>query len=71
MVILDELCSGTNPSEGVEMFALVLKLLGQVEPLAFVGASARAGVDPRELNRGDCGCGISSHAAHAEREGNR
>lgn len=36
MVILDELCSGTNPSEGVEMFALVLKLLGEVEPLAFV-----------------------------------
>lgn len=36
MVILDELCSGTNPSEGIELFALVLKLLRQVEPIAFV-----------------------------------
>ena len=36
MVVLDELCSGTNPSEGVEVFALVLKLLRQVRPTAFV-----------------------------------
>ena len=36
MVVMDELCSGTNPSEGVEVFALVLKLLRQVHPTAFV-----------------------------------
>lgn len=36
LVILDELCSGTNPSEGIEVFALVLELLAKVEPLAFI-----------------------------------
>ena len=36
MVILDELCSGTNPSEGVEVFAMVLRLLRHVQPTAFV-----------------------------------
>ncbi len=36
MVILDELCSGTNPSEGVEVFSMVLQLLRQVQPTAFV-----------------------------------
>ncbi|REJ83233.1 MAG: DNA mismatch repair protein [Acidobacteria bacterium] len=36
MVILDELCSGTNPSEGVEVFSMVLRLLRQVEPTAYV-----------------------------------
>jgi DNA mismatch repair protein MutS2 len=36
MVVLDELCSGTNPSEGVEVFAMVLHLLRRVEPTAFV-----------------------------------
>ncbi|HUP22229.1 MAG TPA: DNA mismatch repair protein [Thermoanaerobaculia bacterium] len=35
MVILDELCSGTNPSEGTEVFAMVLRLLRRVEPRAF------------------------------------
>ena len=32
MVILDELCSGTNPSEGEEIFELVVKMLGRLEP---------------------------------------
>ncbi len=36
MVILDELCSGTNPSEGIEVFTLVLQLLRRVDPVAFV-----------------------------------
>jgi DNA mismatch repair protein MutS2 len=36
MVVLDELCSGTNPSEGIEVFAMVLRLLARVEPNAFV-----------------------------------
>lgn len=36
MVILDELCSGTNPSEGAEVFSLVLRLLERVRPVAFI-----------------------------------
>ncbi len=36
MVVLDELCSGTNPSEGIEVFTLVLQLLRRVEPVAYV-----------------------------------
>lgn len=36
MIILDELCSGTNPSEGIEVFEMVLRLLRDVEPIAFV-----------------------------------
>jgi DNA mismatch repair protein MutS2 len=36
MVILDELCSGTNPSEGEEIFELVLSLLSELRPQAFV-----------------------------------
>lgn len=36
MVILDELCSGTNPSEGEEIFELVVKMLSRLHPQAFV-----------------------------------
>ena len=36
MVVLDELCSGTNPSEGIEVFTLVLQLLEQVRPAAYL-----------------------------------
>lgn len=36
MVLVDELCSGTNPSEGEEMFELVVSLLGELHPQAFV-----------------------------------
>jgi DNA mismatch repair protein MutS2 len=36
LVILDELCSGTNPSEGEEIFRLVVNLLGEVRPAAFI-----------------------------------
>ncbi|HEY8077252.1 MAG TPA: DNA mismatch repair protein, partial [Labilithrix sp.] len=36
MVILDELCSGTNPSEGEEIFELVVKMLTRLEPQAFI-----------------------------------
>ena len=36
MVVLDELCSGTNPSEGIEVFAMVLRLLRHMSPTAFV-----------------------------------
>jgi DNA mismatch repair protein MutS2 len=36
MVILDELCSGTNPSEGEEIFELVIRMLNKLSPQAFI-----------------------------------
>ena len=36
VVLLDELCSGTNPSEGEELFRLVLDLLAELRPQAFL-----------------------------------
>ncbi|MEO7035420.1 MAG: DNA mismatch repair protein [Polyangiaceae bacterium] len=36
LVILDELCSGTNPSEGEDIFELVVSLLADLEPQAFI-----------------------------------
>lgn len=36
MVVLDELCSGTNPSEGEEIFELVVSLLIELRPQAFI-----------------------------------
>lgn len=36
VVLLDELCSGTNPSEGEEIFELVVRMLAKLEPRAFI-----------------------------------
>jgi DNA mismatch repair protein MutS2 len=36
LVILDELCSGTNPSEGEEIFRLVVSLLSELKPRVFI-----------------------------------
>jgi DNA mismatch repair protein MutS2 len=36
LVLLDELCSGTNPSEAIEIVDMVLRLLRQLDPVAFV-----------------------------------
>lgn len=36
MVVLDELCSGTNPSEGEEIFELVIEMLTLLRPQAFI-----------------------------------
>jgi DNA mismatch repair protein MutS2 len=36
VVLLDELCSGTNPSEGEEIFELVTDLLEELEPQSFI-----------------------------------
>lgn len=36
LVILDEFCSGTNPSEGEEIFYLVLTLLKELRPEVFI-----------------------------------
>jgi DNA mismatch repair protein MutS2 len=32
VIVLDELCSGTNPSEGEEIFRLVIQLLSELHP---------------------------------------
>jgi DNA mismatch repair protein MutS2 len=36
LVLLDELCSGTNPSEAIEIVDMVLRLLCQIQPFAMV-----------------------------------
>jgi DNA mismatch repair protein MutS2 len=36
LILLDELCSGTNPSEAIEIVDVVLRLLRQINPVAFV-----------------------------------
>lgn len=36
LVLVDELCSGTSPSEGEEMFTMVLELLHELGPSAYV-----------------------------------
>jgi DNA mismatch repair protein MutS2 len=36
LVIVDELCSGTNPQEGEDIFRLVVKLLGELRPATFI-----------------------------------
>jgi len=36
LVVLDELCSGTNPSEGEEIFRLVVSLLSELKPRVFI-----------------------------------
>lgn len=36
VVVLDELCSGTNPSEGEEIFRLVLELIAQLSPQVWI-----------------------------------
>ncbi|MFQ5525188.1 MAG: DNA mismatch repair protein [Thermoanaerobaculia bacterium] len=36
MVLVDELCSGTNPSEAVEIFLMVIQLLQRVEPVGLI-----------------------------------
>ncbi len=33
---MDELCSGTNPSEGEEIFELVVRMLTRLRPQAFI-----------------------------------
>lgn len=36
LAILDELCSGTNPTEGEQIFQLLIELLGELSPAAFI-----------------------------------
>ncbi len=36
LILLDELCSGTNPSEAIEIVETVLRLLERIKPIAFV-----------------------------------
>ncbi|MEM7583693.1 MAG: DNA mismatch repair protein [Acidobacteriota bacterium] len=36
MVILDELCSGTNPAEGTDIFSMVVRLLDRLQTVSFI-----------------------------------
>lgn len=36
LILLDELCSGTNPSEAIEIFSMVLRLLRRLHPVAYI-----------------------------------
>ena len=36
LILLDELCSGTNPSEAIEIFSMVLQLLAELRPVTFI-----------------------------------
>ncbi len=36
LIVLDELCSGTNPSEGEEIFRLVISLLRELRPRVWI-----------------------------------
>ena len=36
LIVLDELCSGTNPSEGEQIFELVVTMMSQLSPQAFI-----------------------------------
>ncbi|HEX2733607.1 MAG TPA: DNA mismatch repair protein [Polyangiaceae bacterium] len=56
MVVFDELCSGTNPSEGEEIFRLVVELLGQLHPQIWLtthflqfASRLREGGEPEQL----------------------
>ncbi len=51
MVILDELCSGTNPSEGEEIFELVIAMLTRLKPQAIITTHFLAFAARLELER--------------------
>lgn len=55
LVIVDELCSGTNPAEGEEIFRLVVKLFRELRPAAFITThflafAARLQADHRDVD---------------------
>lgn len=51
MVILDELCSGTNPSEGIAIFEMVISLLPRLRPQVFVTTHFLDAARELEANR--------------------
>lgn len=70
LAILDELCSGTNPTEGEEIFELLIELLGELSPAAFIsthflGLAARLERDrPVELTFLEVELGPSGKATY-------
>ena len=36
LIVMDELCSGTNPSEGEQIFEMVLGILEELRPQVFI-----------------------------------
>jgi DNA mismatch repair protein MutS2 len=53
MILLDELCSGTNPSEATEIVSLVLDLLGRLDPVAFLTTHFLSFADGLERSKGE------------------
>jgi DNA mismatch repair protein MutS2 len=75
LAILDELCSGTNPTEGEEIFELLIELLGELSPAAFIsthflGLAARLERErPVELTFLEVELGASGKATYRFVEG--
>lgn len=53
LVIVDELCSGTNPAEGEEIFRLVVKLFRELRPAAFITTHFLAFAARLQADHGD------------------
>ena len=63
LVILDELCSGTNPDEGEEIFRLVVRLLAELHPAAFITThflrfASRLAAEAASAGEGDASFGL-------------
>jgi DNA mismatch repair protein MutS2 len=58
LVLLDELCSGTNPSEAIEIVSMVLALLGRLRPVALVTTHFLDFAHDLHASRSDDGLGF-------------
>lgn len=67
MVLLDELCSGTNPSEGEEIFELVVSTLARLEPQVFITTHFLAFAARLERERKIAGLGFLQVELGADR----
>ncbi len=67
LVLLDELCSGTNPSEGEQIFELVVAMLERLEPQAFITTHFLAFAARLQQERKIAGLGFLQVELDAER----
>jgi DNA mismatch repair protein MutS2 len=65
LVLLDELCSGTNPSEAIEIVDMVLRLLDRLRPVAFVTTHFLDFAHQLRREQAERGC----HFLHVEVDG--
>jgi DNA mismatch repair protein MutS2 len=68
MVLLDELCSGTNPSEGEQIFELVVTMLARLRPQAFITTHFLAFANRLERSRSIPGLGFLQVELDAQRK---